>query len=857
MIKPKLPLLRFEPTGSKSRLNNLISKFEALGAINRPSDTIGLHKHMEMSPTCVVDGIITDHPLRKLSTVIFSPRPPSTGRYENVFLEDESPVEKDDVFTCPPYNSVGSVKITKMERLKSTSSPPNTTSFPAEDASRDSNILSRVECMVQTPFRRDESVNKFRRNSIKDRIRFYDGGSDLPNPSCLSQPLIRGRAIAYYYLGMPVPKVASKIPSLLYQDYAVPVTPGSVKKKDSRSSSKDFTSEKLNSRPPLQRNSQLSQTKLETHPHSKKHTSVSDRPPPAPFYSTSSVSKSLNFQTPGPTPKTPITGPGSDQRSDFSPLRERRLTRLSIPRKSPGSLPRPTEKVTSEGRGKGHISRPSIERRQPPQGWKQVGEKISELYREKSQNRNSMHSRHHTLGPSRVSLPDLTQEKSICPPKCNTQVDGPAMSRKPSRISGLAKVFDDGIPDTKLSSSSLSTPLESFEVRPLKNKGIEDPSESLAFGTHLTTKEMDLSVILERIEPSSSTSMIENTQPLPLDAEAQESVQDENWNLSLPIQDSLPQISSPPTVEDHRLFRGENGLISPLMPYVPVQLLIPPSIEIQTTVREEVYPFTPLTPAIDTIIMKDPNDPDRTLTPPLPEDARLWVPRKRKATAEAATTLQVDIPQVATLLSPVDEVKPLRLPRERPSQIPRATKLANDDRSIPSSPQRPRVKSKAIQDRIKLFERKVSEVVEKPAGSLLKGSLKSRINVVPNLRLKKISKNTEKLNTDLSIRRVLSADTINAIVAGFQAMEATTTGEKGITGKAKALLETPNDTPETIERKQRELDGASERKSQLDMVIKEAECEMVSPKPVRLSEKNRMMKLCRGKVDKTSRNKKH
>lgn len=104
-------------------------------------------------------------------------------------------------------------------------------------------------------------------------------------------------------------------------------------------------------------------------------------------------------------------------------------------------------------------------------------------------------------------------------------------------------------------------------------------------------------------------------------------------------------------------------------------------------------------------------------------------------------------------------------------------------------------------------------------------------------------------------------NTIDAIVTGFQEMEEAATGKKkgeGRGGRNAAKMGTKDalKNMEPVERKDAGLDGANESILR-DMVVREVECEMISPKPVRLAEMNRMTMLCRGKVDKSMRYKKH
>jgi len=185
-IKPSLQL---SPTNTKPKLGALISKFEALDASNKLSE-------IKSSPTVVLRPLnqsvgykegctARTSPPRKLSTAIFSPRPLSTGRYENVFLEDESPIEKDDVFTCSTYKSIKSGKLTGLEILEDTPNPKKTPSFQRQDTSHKSNESPRSIGNIRSLSR--EYCKKPRRGSIRDIIKFYDGSSDLLSSKCSSQ----------------------------------------------------------------------------------------------------------------------------------------------------------------------------------------------------------------------------------------------------------------------------------------------------------------------------------------------------------------------------------------------------------------------------------------------------------------------------------------------------------------------------------------------------------------------------------------------------------------------------------------------------------------------------------------------
>ena len=184
---------------------------------------------------------------RQLST-IFSPRPASQGWYENVFVGDESPIVKDDVFTCPPYHSVGAAELGSLnaspsvlrveplelrvkERRDSVvdtdpivfehDSLPNTkqrysaaaaNETPVLKGRRDSIVDSasvpKVATTPKTNLIRQNSTHKTalprpvetspayqhhslaakKEQTIKDRIRFYDGGISPSVSSSLSQP---------------------------------------------------------------------------------------------------------------------------------------------------------------------------------------------------------------------------------------------------------------------------------------------------------------------------------------------------------------------------------------------------------------------------------------------------------------------------------------------------------------------------------------------------------------------------------------------------------------------------------------------------------------------------------------------
>ena len=191
---PGIPSAKVPSASPKSRLVDLINMFESINAVSTLKTAVpaieGGINDLNLSPRNAVDETTTKPPLRKLSTIVFSPRPPSTGRYESVFFEDESPIEKDDVFTCPPQKSVGSVRITKLERAKRTPYPPKTSSNQVEELTQSSNMLNITDAAAIIPAK-GENINSFRKNSIKDRIRFYDGGSDLPTSNCTFRFLIK------------------------------------------------------------------------------------------------------------------------------------------------------------------------------------------------------------------------------------------------------------------------------------------------------------------------------------------------------------------------------------------------------------------------------------------------------------------------------------------------------------------------------------------------------------------------------------------------------------------------------------------------------------------------------------------
>jgi len=756
------------------------------------------------------------------------------------------------VFTCPPYNSVGSVKITELERLKRTPSPPKASLFQGNKSIQKSEKLSTTKGTTNLPSRRNENVEYFRRDSIKERIRFYDGGSDLPNPSSLK----------------PGPKLANMRSISSYHALDIPIAPSSVKVDNPRSSSKALAARKGNSGSSWKIDNQPPSTRPDAQPRFNKQNAVSYRPLQTPSRAPFTASTSLVFKTPGSTEKSQTTGQGSAQKSDFSPLRERRLTRSSIPRKSPGSLPQSAQIGSSlllrstegGGRSRSHLPQPSIERKQPPLEWKQVGEKVSELYRAKSHEITSLYPNQQIQRLRKVS----PMKNSIDSAVRNMQVDGPGISRKLSKIASLRALFDAKTPKEM---AVLDQPSEPFELVDATLLGIrkyveEDLSHCLPLRHPLGPIETELSVILERREQSSSMSMIKDTQALQQENDVQEATKYETGTLSLPVQEYLQQnLHNLPfsRIDDRKSPREENRPISLLTPSLSAQKLLLPSIEIHNPARE-IFPNKSVTPDLPVIPIEKAIDPDRTLTPLLPEGARLWVPKKRKTKASNSGKQVSAPPYVPTILSPLTEIKPLRILRERQSLIPQATKLAAHDLSRSSSPQRRQIKSKAIQERLKIFERRVPETLVKSDPSLRKGDLKNSTSPGQNLRLKRKSKGVEKPNPDISIRRVLSVDTINAIIVSFRAMEAATISVERGTETTKAKLEPPKDAIEKIEPvqwREPELAGASGSKSRLDMVIKEVDCEMVSPKPVRLTEMNRIMVLCGGKADKNSRYQKH
>ena len=644
----------------------------------------------------------------------------------------------------------------------------------------------------------------------------------------------------------------------------VPITSVFVRKNNPRTSSKALTMKNLTSGLELQTESQPLHAKLDDRITPRNQNLMIDRPSPIIGHSLCSVYMSPTPKTPGSKPKTQINGICSAQKVDSSPLRERRMTRSSIPRRSPSSFPRsklvvsgssPHSRNSIVSRGSGENPKQcAIAERKQPSEWKKVGEIIGELYRMKSQEIFSLHEDHHKEEADQLGQKCMTKEKPAKSPGFNKHATGPAISRKQSKISSLKPLFNEYSHDTSRSQRHLVKSMDAVETGTLRSTNDPDNlSAGLGLMKSFSPMHTDLSVILERGEKSSSTSMTENTGLLHRDDEAHELLQSASQTISLSRNDILLQRSIHTLSENRETTQNEIHHIAPLTLSLFPQKLSLPSTEIEEQGQELIRPVISPTQDLPINILKAWNDQDRLLTPSLPEDTKLLVPKKRKVGTEAIRETRMKTPHVSTLLQPVSRVKPLQYPKIKPSLISENT---NDTLPIPSSQQRLRMKSTTILDRMKLFERKDPDVCVKPDEAMSKGCFKVRTSRVPSLRQVE-PKGIEATNPNLPIRRVLSANTINAIVAGFHALE---TGGKDNAEEGQATLEASKNALENIEpvvSQQAALDGTSTQISRSDIVIKKVECEMVSPKPVRLAEMTRMMMLCRGKADKSSHYRKH
>ncbi|KAH8589683.1 hypothetical protein B0O99DRAFT_636378 [Bisporella sp. PMI_857] len=179
-------LLFRPPQHPSNRLGSLISRFEALDAVSRPVEIfepklVPVQHSTSFLQSNIKGGSQPNGHQRRLST-IFSPRPASQGRYENVFPEDESPPDKDDVFTCPPYHSVGSIKKSEILKLRQMPSLTKVAVVQAQDPTKTVGRNALSECPAPSFHKVLPIRSNSREASIRDKIRFFDGGTDPRTP---------------------------------------------------------------------------------------------------------------------------------------------------------------------------------------------------------------------------------------------------------------------------------------------------------------------------------------------------------------------------------------------------------------------------------------------------------------------------------------------------------------------------------------------------------------------------------------------------------------------------------------------------------------------------------------------------
>ncbi|KAG9241298.1 hypothetical protein BJ878DRAFT_545391 [Calycina marina] len=843
--KQSLPTFRPPPPSASKKLGSLISKFEALDAVNNYAETkapvLGQLSYRN-STRFAIGATAVECPPRNLS-LIFSPRPPSQGRYENLSSEDEyTVVEKDDVFTCPPYNTIAAIEKSEIGRLKRTSSIITNLSLPKAEVTRKPSARLLVEHLPSTV---EVKNDRFKKQSIRDRIKFYGGGANMPSPAAVTQS----------------PKKVNMKVSITRQISTDPATPLKQPKPELRSS-KDQQSAKIGTWVSLNIGDTPS-TILEDQSRMEEQQSAPGMQSTVAVHTPHSLPKSFAFKAPTSTPRAKVTTPGS---AHDSPLRERRLTRSNLHRRTPISrppsangsfslLPQSADRTTSAIRGSQapHLNTPHFQREDEQRHENQVHERIGELYRAKSQERTNQSS---------IPLAeDTTPAIPINLKSRNIQLDG-AASRRPSKIAGLRARFDNAQPRINVGRHDLPKSLLPLSPSKVNMRKGDTVTSTIAKPSSLLPRiNTGLSMIMERTEKSCSESSTDVERSRLVSRHDSKPTIEENHQFdhsgqslhidgrNTPIFERQKHLLPPPraemaTVETAIEMSGgiQDVQSTPQSPAIREHGSPPPFID-------EIEPIVPLaftantlpidvltsliTNRVPTLTINEAQDLHFLRSPSFDNaNTNLHIPKKRQGNINSIGIQSARTPFTKALISPVNEIKPLRIPRKRQSLIPQpspSTKISPEGLPLPLpvSSHRLLMKSHAIEDRIKLFDKSDREVPRTPQlEKLLKDGpyLRSRRKAVAGIKLKSETKSRESVKQDGSIRKELSVDNIKAIVGDFQNVTA-------------AVKDSKKDV---------RVDGDILS----NMIIKEVDCEVVSPRPVRLAEMNRMVVLCRGKGEK-------
>jgi hypothetical protein len=204
-------------------------------------------------------------------------------------------------------------------------------------------------------------------------------------------------------------------------------------------------------------------------------------------------------------------------------------------------------------------------------------------------------------------------------------------------------------------------------------------------------------------------------------------------------------------------------------------------------------------------------------------------------------------------VSPKTIVEPTPIvERENPVHVPPA-KLPQDDPSL--TERHPRAKSKAIEDRLKLFDgcgpQKQGVKTEKKERSF-SGLVGSSITSMRRSFFERAA--WRKPEVDIhEKKRALTGKEVQSIVDEFQ-----DGAVDGKIGKSKTIVGRWNVVPQRLARSsvtrvtdENERRVSSFEGSESEMVVKEARCGLKQPKPMRATEMKRMVMLCREKVGTT------
>ncbi|CAG8982849.1 hypothetical protein HYALB_00006659 [Hymenoscyphus albidus] len=195
---------------------------------------------------------------------------------------------------------------------------------------------------------------------------------------------------------------------------------------------------------------------------------------------------------------------------------------------------------------------------------------------------------------------------------------------------------------------------------------------------------------------------------------------------------------------------------------------------------------------------------------------------------------------------------PEKIPQSHSSQISALASPKSEKKPEPTSPQRPR--NKTLVDRIKLFEDGIRP--KETTGRLKKRSFSGK-GANPIIASRKTFfelpswKNVSK--PKMHSKAELNATEIEAIVEEFHdgAAGGKLGKRKNIVGKWNAFSHDSNGTGHSKNNKENDETKAllTRTSEELErMVVKEAECGLKEPKPMRLVEMKRMMLLCREKA---------